>query len=107
MRQTTMQICLVSPATVSELDRQTARTQAISRLAEHAPVGVLTLAAVLEQHGRSPAVLDLNALYCHYLLRDDVRGEVDFCGYAAQRILEVPFDAIGLGTICSTYPLTL
>ena len=103
-----MQFCLVSPATVTEFDREVAQTDAILRLAEHAPVGILTLAAVLEQHGRDPDIFDLNVLYYDYLKSpayDD--PDIDFCGFATERLLASRFDAIGFGTICSTYPLTL
>jgi radical SAM superfamily enzyme YgiQ (UPF0313 family) len=103
-----MRFCLVSPATVTEFNREEAQTRAFRVLAEHAPVGVLTLAAVLEQKGQVPDLVDLNLLYRDYLCADqNESAQADFCRYAAERILDVPFDAIGFGTICSTYPLTL
>jgi radical SAM superfamily enzyme YgiQ (UPF0313 family) len=103
-----MQFCIVSPATISEFDRETVESEAMRRIAEHAPVGVLTLAAVLARQGPPPDIVCLNVLYCDYLDSSRAgRGDVDFCTYAADRILSLDFDAIGLGTICSTYPLTL
>lgn len=103
-----MLFCIVSPATLTEFDRAAAQTDALRRLAEHAPVGILTLAAVLEQHDRTSEIVDLNVLYRDYLcLEDEERYAIDFCGFAARHILGLPFDAVGFGTICSTYPLTL
>lgn len=102
-----MRFCLVSPATVTEFNRAESQSEAIRRLAEHAPVGVLTLAAVLEEQGQVPDIIDLNVLYRDFLFADPLVKDVDFCRYAAEQILDVHFDAIGFGTICSTYPLTL
>jgi radical SAM superfamily enzyme YgiQ (UPF0313 family) len=103
-----MRFCIVSPATVTEFNRDEAQTAAVRRLAEHAPVGVLTLAAVLEEKGQASDIVDLNELYRDYLCADPHQSaQTDFCRYAAERILEVPFDTIGFGTICSTFPLTL
>jgi radical SAM superfamily enzyme YgiQ (UPF0313 family) len=100
-----MRICLVSPPTATEFeDPAIAESEAIRLISERAPVGILTLAAVLEQQGASPQVVDLNRLYYAWLRSP---GGLDFCGYAARRLLAESADAIGFGTICSTYPLTI
>lgn len=101
-----MKFCVVSPPTVTEFDRETAESQVILRLAEHAPVGILTLAAVLAQAGRPPEIVDLNQLYYEFL-REVPEPTVDFCSYSVDRLLARDFDVIGFGTICSSYPLTL
>lgn len=101
-----MRFGIVSPPTVTEFGREVAESTAIQRLAEHAPVGVLTLAAVLEQRGRQVDVIDTNQLYYDYL-RDDADSSTDFCTYAADHIASAGFDVVGFGTICSSYPLTL
>ena len=46
-----MKVCLVSPATVTEFSSELAESEAIQKLAEHAPVGILTLASILEAEG--------------------------------------------------------
>jgi radical SAM superfamily enzyme YgiQ (UPF0313 family) len=83
-----------------------AESQVILRLAEHAPVGILTLAAVLAQAGRPPDIVDMNQLYYEFL-REAPEPTVDFCSYSVDRLLALNFDVVGFGTICSSYPLTL
>ena len=100
-----MRFCIVSPPTVTEFSQEVAETEAIQTLSEHAPIGVLTLAAVLEEHGFDLVLVDSNVLYYNWLKEGGESG--GFIDYAANQILREPFDAIGFGTICSTYPLTL
>jgi radical SAM superfamily enzyme YgiQ (UPF0313 family) len=100
-----MRICLISAATVTEFGEH-AEDRRIRETAEHPPLGVLTLAAILREQSTAPAVVDLNRLYYEYLDAAATRTENDFCAYAASRIAP-GFDVIGLSTICSSYPLTL
>ncbi|HEV2861007.1 MAG TPA: radical SAM protein [Pyrinomonadaceae bacterium] len=104
-----MRVCLISPPTVTEFsERQVAESDALRLIAEHAPLGVLSLAAVLEARGITPQVIDLNQLYYDYLGSGASAGAGgDFASYATQHILEGEFDVFGFSTICSTYPLTL
>ncbi|MEU7524425.1 radical SAM protein [Saccharothrix sp. NPDC042600] len=99
-----MRFCIVSPPTVSEFGPDLAETEVILRLAEHAPVGVLTLAAVLEQRGRRFDVVDLNQVFYEHLKEPTAEA---FREYAVERLLALDPDVIGLGTICSSFPLTL
>lgn len=101
-----MKFGIVSPPTVTEFDRDIVESDVILKLAEHAPVGVLTLAAVIEQRGRQVDVVDTNRLYYEYL-RSDSDSSVDFCSYAVEHLIAAEFDVVGFGTICSSYPLTL
>jgi radical SAM superfamily enzyme YgiQ (UPF0313 family) len=101
-----MKFTLVSPPTVTEFNRHLAESDAILRLAEHAPVGVLTLAAVLERMGITADVVDMNQMYYDFL-RECREGTTDFCSYSIQRLVDLQTDVIGFGTICSSYPLTL
>ena len=101
-----MKFCLVSPPTVTEFNKTLAESEAILSLAEHAPVGILTLAAVLDQEGLVSDILDTNQLYYEYLRA----GHADIGGFAdhiVRRLIPGEYDAIGFGTICSSYPLTL
>ena len=100
-----MRVCLVSSPTASEFDLAAAESDAVRRLAEKAPLGVLTLAAILEQRGLGVQVVDLNRLYYRYL-RTAAR-EPAFYAYAAREIGDLSFDICGFSTLCSTYPLTL
>jgi radical SAM superfamily enzyme YgiQ (UPF0313 family) len=101
-----VKLCIISPPTVTEYDQELAESEAILRLAEHAPVGILTLAAVLDELGRPPEIIDLNRLYYDYL-RSAAAAESDFCAFAVDHLLARDFDVAGFGTICSSYPLTL
>jgi radical SAM superfamily enzyme YgiQ (UPF0313 family) len=101
-----VRFCIVSPPTVTEYEKELAESETVLRLAEHAPVGILTLAAVLDELGRPPEIVDLNRLYYDYL-RSAAAAESDFCAYAVDQLLTRDFDVAGFGTICSSYPLTL
>ena len=77
------------------------------RISETPPLGILTLAAVLERLSITPVIIHLNRLYREYLAQDcGFRAETSFCAFAASHVAQ-GFDIIGLGTICSSYPLTL
>ena len=104
-----MKICLVSPPTVIEFsERMVEESEAVRLIASHAPMGVLSLAAVLEQQGLEPQVVDLNSLYYEYVSRES-KGKTgqDFCSFAVDALAEIVADVFGFSTICSTYPFTL
>jgi radical SAM superfamily enzyme YgiQ (UPF0313 family) len=100
-----MRVCLVSSPTASEFDRAVAESDAVRRISEKVPLGILTLAAVLEQRGVAVEVVDLNRLYYRYLRTS--AGDRTFYAFAAQDIGALSFDVCGFSTICSTYPLTI
>lgn len=104
-----MKVCLVSPPTVTEyIERHMDESEARQLIAEQAPLGILSLAAVLEGVGLTPHVVDLNHLYyAHKLLGDRRLDNSGFSSYAVRVIGALDFDVVGLSTICSTYPLTL
>jgi radical SAM superfamily enzyme YgiQ (UPF0313 family) len=104
-----MKVCLVGPPTVTDFeDPAVAESEAIRLIAQHAPLGVLSLAAVLDQIGNRPELVDLNQWYYAFLRSDKPAPPADqFCGYVCDRLLTTEFDVLGLSTICSSYPLTL
>jgi radical SAM superfamily enzyme YgiQ (UPF0313 family) len=104
-----MKVCLISAPTTNDFDDlEIAESDAIRTIAEHAPLGILCLAAVLEQHNLQPEVVDLNRLYYDWLRSEESRTEkTDFCTYAASYFESLSFDFYGFSTICSSYPLTL
>jgi radical SAM superfamily enzyme YgiQ (UPF0313 family) len=102
-----MNICLVSSPTVTEFDPQVAETDAVRVISEHAPIGILTLAAILGQSGITVEVVDLNQTYYRYLRSAAYRRRVDFCSFVAREFASRSFDLWGFSTICSTYPLTI
>jgi radical SAM superfamily enzyme YgiQ (UPF0313 family) len=104
-----MRICLVSPPTVTDFeDPAVAESDAVRLIAEHAPIGILSLAAVLDAIGLEPRVVDLNRLYYEYL-RSDHQGtaSTSFGKYVTDYFETLSFDLFGFSTICSSYPLTL
>jgi len=104
-----LKVCLVGPPTVTDFeDPEVAESEAIRLIAEHAPIGVLSLAAVLEQCGASPQIVDLNRLYYSYLRAPgETASRTDFCSYVAAELDQLAFDVLGFSSICSSYPLTI
>jgi radical SAM superfamily enzyme YgiQ (UPF0313 family) len=104
-----VKVCLISAPTANDFDDPAiAELDALRVIAEHAPLGILSLAAVLERQGLQPEIIDLNRLYYECLRSDEFkRGEIDFTGYAARYFVNRRFDLFGFSTICSSYPLTL
>ncbi len=100
-----MRICLISAATVTDFGDY-ADNKHVREIAEHPPLGILTLAAILRQQFEQPVVLELNRLYYDYLAEGGPRSGRDFCAYAAASV-PPGFDVIGFSTICSSYPLTI
>ena len=102
-----MKVCLISAPTASELGgSHLAEADALRTMAEHAPLGVLSLAAVLEREGLRPEVVDLNRLYYDFQ-RVREHGETDFSRFAASYFAGQAFDFFGFSTVCSSYPLTI
>src|SRR6266853_2619803 len=103
-----MKVCLVSPPGLTD------QTVISRHLSEHAPLGVLTLAAVLEQGGVSAHIVDLNYLYHLDVLNSQSLpsttgvGQIpDFYEVAAKRLAGQPFDVFGFSTVCGTFPMTI
>ncbi len=102
-----MKICLISAPTANQLHhRPVGETEAARIMGELAPVGILSLAAVLEARGLQPEVVDLNRVYYSWL-QDSNRDETDFCSFAGAYFAGRDFDFFGFSTVCSSYPLTL
>jgi radical SAM superfamily enzyme YgiQ (UPF0313 family) len=102
-----MKVCLISAPTANQFDgRVVGEVEASRIMGELAPVGVLSLAAVLEAKGLQPEIVDLNRVYYEWL-RDSNRDKSDFCGFAGSYFAARNFDFFGLSTVCSSYPVTL
>lgn len=101
-----MRVCLVSPPTLTEFnERRIGERDAYRLIAEYAPLGILSLAAVLERGGTTPHVLDLNPIYYDYARSGG--EQFAFLAHVVRLLTAVPCDVFGFGTICSSYPLTL
>ena len=102
-----MRVCLVGVPTANEFDDHSmGEADALRTIAEHAPLGVLSLAAVLEERGLRPEVVDLNRLYYDFQ-HTNGRREDDFSRFAASYFRERKFDFVGFGSVCSSYPVTV
>lgn len=102
-----MQVCLVSPGTATQwTDPEVALSRKPLELAAFAPLGPLSLAAVLMQAGHSVSLVDTNSLYFEYLGSDESRKQA-FSDFVVDRLRHTPADVFGFSTICSSYPLTL
>src|SRR5260221_3222049 len=102
-----MKVCLVGAPTAHEFDDHAmGEAEALRVIAEHAPLGVLSLAAVLEARGLRPEVVDLNRLYYDFRRKND-SNERDFSHFAASYFRDRQFDFVGFSSVCSSYPLTL
>ncbi len=103
----TMKICLISAPTANQFDgRVVGEAEAARIMGELAPVGILSLAAVLEAKGLQPEVVDLNRVYYNWL-QDSNRDTTDFCSFAGDYFAARDFDFFGFSTVCSSYPVTL
>jgi radical SAM superfamily enzyme YgiQ (UPF0313 family) len=104
-----MRVCLASAPTANDFALPAlAESEAIRKIAEHPPLGILSLAAVLEREGFLPQIVDLNRLYYDWIRSEDYRGgSIGFATYAARHIESLCCDVYGFSTICSSYPLSL
>jgi radical SAM superfamily enzyme YgiQ (UPF0313 family) len=104
-----MKVCLISAPTANQFDsRAVGEIEAARIMGELAPVGILSLAAVLETKGLQPEVVDLNRVYYSWLqLSNRSSAEADFCSFAGSYFASRDFDLFGFSTVCSSYPLTL
>lgn len=104
-----MKVCLVSAPTANDFnDKEIAESEAVRTIAEHSPLGILSLAAVLEEQGVEQEIVDLNRVYYDYLRSEQFRQDAfDFCTYVGRYFEKKSFDVFGFSTICSSYPLTL
>jgi radical SAM superfamily enzyme YgiQ (UPF0313 family) len=103
-----MNICFISPPTLGEFnDRFVADSEALRLVFEHAPMGILSLAAVLDQQAVQVQIVDLNRLYHSYVNTGLRKDGIEFCTFAAREFESISADVFGFSTICSSYPLTL
>lgn len=105
----TMKICLISAPTANQFDsRPVGEAEAARIMGELAPVGILSLAAVLEAKGLQPEVVDLNRVYYDWLQQSHrSNAGADFCSFAGDYFARRDFDFFGFSTVCSSYPVTL
>jgi hypothetical protein len=69
-------------------------------MGELAPVGILSLAAVLEAKGLQPEVVDLNRVYYDWLQQSNRNNaEAGFCSFAGDYFAAHDFDFFGFSMV--------
>jgi radical SAM superfamily enzyme YgiQ (UPF0313 family) len=103
-----MQGCLVTAPTATEFraseEFRSATVQGISREPQ---LGILSLAAVLEQRSDPFRIVNLDRLFLNYVSAGLGRKSRNFATAAAEVIASTEAEVYGFGTICSSYPLTI
>ena len=103
-----MTICLVTAPTVTEFrGPEELSSSSVRWAASHPQLGILSLAAVLENHGEDFRIVNLNRVYCDYSKAAGDADPDDFAEVAALEIGAQAADVCGFSSICSSYPLTL
>jgi radical SAM superfamily enzyme YgiQ (UPF0313 family) len=121
-------VCLITALTVSDFIDLELSANAYPNTG--AQLGVLTLAAILREVGIEPQIVNLDDLFFTFLKRSELRTQKDaegavslmdsgrldpselqraefFYPFVIEHLRLLPFDVLGLSSICSSYPLTL
>ena len=100
-----MDICLITAPTAAEFQEPEEFNSASVRAISSEPqLGILSLAAVLEQRGERCRIVNLNELFFDHVNRTAAGS---FAAAAAEVIAGTEADVYGFGSICSSYPLTI
>jgi radical SAM superfamily enzyme YgiQ (UPF0313 family) len=101
-------VCLVSIPTATDFeDPAQFESECVRETSAEIPLGVLTLAAVLEETGNVPQLVDSNQWYIEYIHSSLDRQRFSFSQYAADRLAALDADVYGFSTICNSYPVTI
>ncbi len=102
-----MRVCLIGPPIVAEFEGNAgSRADLVKRTAD-LPVGILSLAALLEQQGVELQVFDVNHLFCEVDGLEGAQADGFFFARAADEIKSLEADIFGFGTLAGSYPLTV
>ena len=102
-----MHFALITAPTITEFrSLEEIESKAVQEAALQPQLGILSVAAILEQWGDCPHLIDTNAEYLDF--RQVANGCVDdFAEHLAQQAVLSNADVYGFGSICSTFPLSL
>jgi radical SAM superfamily enzyme YgiQ (UPF0313 family) len=108
MTRASLKVCLVSIPTATDFeDPVQFENEGVRETSADVPLGVLALAAVLEEIGIVPLIVDSNAWYVEYIHSSARQRQSSFSRYAAERLASLDADLFGFSTICNSYPVTL
>jgi radical SAM superfamily enzyme YgiQ (UPF0313 family) len=103
-----MHVCLITAPTAAEFqDPEEFCSAAVLSVSGEPQLGILSLAAVLEQRGDPCQIINLNRLFFDHVSATGASRVGDFASVAAESIAETRADVYGFGSICSSYPLTV
>ena len=103
-----MTICLVTAPTITEFTTpEELSSSSLESAASEPQLGILSLAAVLQNHGDDPRVVNLNRTYYNQSRLTLEANSDDFAEVAARQICAQDAEIYGFSSICSSYPLTL
>jgi len=101
-----MNVCLVTAPTVTEFTPDEINSESVRRSAFEPQLGILSLAAVLEQRGDCLRIVDLNRAYLKCAL-GGTSTAASFAEVAARLVVDCHSEIYAFGSICSSYPLTI
>jgi radical SAM superfamily enzyme YgiQ (UPF0313 family) len=103
-----MHVCLITAPTAAEFQEpEEFSSLSVQAVSGDPQLGILSLAAVLEQRRDLCQIVNLNRFFFEYVNAaggDRARG---FASAAAELIAGAEADVYGFGSICSSYPLTV
>ena len=110
-----MHICLITAPTITEYQSlPELQVEAVQNAAVEPQLGILSVAALLEQCGDRPDIVDVNEAYLcftQFRARPEEGGgsfaKEDFAAQISRKIVRANADVYGFSSICSTYPLSL
>jgi radical SAM superfamily enzyme YgiQ (UPF0313 family) len=102
-----MKVCLIGPPIVTELDGTPTSRADILRRTQEPPLGILTLAALLEEMGIDLQIFDVNRLFGEMAEAEGIEPRTTFFDAVSTEIADIEADIFGFGTITGSYPLTI
>src|ERR1700712_955204 len=103
-----MHFALVTAPTITEFrSDEEIRSKAVQEAAVQPQLGILSVAAILEQWGDRPHLLDVNAEYLRFAEGLGDASIDDFAHHMAEAAARTNADVYGFSSICSTFPLSL
>jgi len=107
-RTASVKVCLSSIPTATDFeDPAQFESEGVRETSAEIPLGLLALAAVLEEIGVVPQLVDSNQWYIEYIHCSAARARSSFSQYAAERLAALDADLYGFSTICNSYPVTI
>jgi radical SAM superfamily enzyme YgiQ (UPF0313 family) len=101
-------ICLIPASVLTDFeDPEEALSRQLLAIAHNPKLGILALAAVLEQSGARPCIFDLDDAYGQYLTEGRHLGLEEFPAWVASQIVATGARLFGFSSLCSSYPLTI